>query len=102
MNTNWSFNTMGANRKVYDAQGYLNYRRDWYVAQNAYGIDPDTGNYIEYGATWVPKKVENRMKALGNIKLPSDIMTHPHKPLSTNMASVWKIGLEEQCLTVQI
>ena len=56
VNTNWSFNTMGANRKVYDAQGYLNYRRDWYVAQNAYGIDPDTGNYIEYGATWVPKK----------------------------------------------
>ena len=51
--TDWSFVTMGANREVYDPEGYLNYRRDWYVAENAYGIDPATGDYVEYGATWV-------------------------------------------------
>ncbi|MBD4337178.1 hypothetical protein GUH15_14145, partial [Xanthomonas citri pv. citri] len=42
--TNWSFSTMGANRDVYDGEGYLKYRRDWYVA-GTYGVNPETGAY---------------------------------------------------------
>lgn len=47
--TNWSFSTMGANRDVYDGEGYLKYRRDWYVA-GTYGVNPETGAYEEYQA----------------------------------------------------
>lgn len=41
------FATMGANRHVYDPEGYMNYRRDWY-ATAAYGVNAETGNYEEY------------------------------------------------------
>lgn len=45
---NWGFTTLGNNnRKVYDADGYTKYRRDWYVGQT-YGTNPETGNYEEY------------------------------------------------------
>lgn len=40
---------MGANRDVYDGEGYLKYRRDWYVA-GTYGVNPETGAYEEYQA----------------------------------------------------
>lgn len=47
VSSDWSLTTMGANRKVYDGDGYLKYRRDWYVA-DTYGKNPQTGAYEEY------------------------------------------------------
>jgi TonB-linked SusC/RagA family outer membrane protein len=45
--SNVGFATMGAERKVYDGEGYINYRRDWYVA-TTYGTNAETGAYEEY------------------------------------------------------
>ena len=45
---NWGVETLGSNnRKVYDANGYMKYRRDWYVS-DTYGTNPETGAYEEY------------------------------------------------------
>lgn len=41
--------TMGANRKVFGPQGYLQYRQDWYTA-TSYGVNAATGNYEAYQA----------------------------------------------------
>lgn len=38
---------MGANRHVYDAEGYAQFYSDWYTA-TTYGINPETGKYEEY------------------------------------------------------
>ncbi|MCD8182615.1 MAG: SusC/RagA family TonB-linked outer membrane protein [Bacteroides sp.] len=46
-NSNIGISTMGANRKVYDAEGYMKYRSDWYTA-TTYGVNPETGTYEEY------------------------------------------------------
>lgn len=53
VNTNWNFNTMGANRKVYSPEGYMKFRRDWYVA-GTYGVNPETGAYEEYQSENTP------------------------------------------------
>lgn len=45
--SNIGFSTMGANRKVYDAEGYTQFYSDWYTAQT-YGVNPETGKYEEY------------------------------------------------------
>jgi TonB-linked outer membrane protein, SusC/RagA family len=39
--------TMGFDRPVYNAAGYLKYRRDWYTSAT-YGTNATTGNYEEY------------------------------------------------------
>lgn len=55
LKTDWSFVNMGAKWDVYDAEGYLNYRKDWYEAQT-YGVDPYSGNYQAYGSgKWTGK-----------------------------------------------
>lgn len=47
LQADWTYNTMGNNnRKVYDPQGYMDYRRDWMVA-GTYGMN-DSGQYVEY------------------------------------------------------
>lgn len=53
VNTDWSFVTMGANRKVYSPEGYIKFRRDWYVA-GTYGENPETGTYEEYQSENTP------------------------------------------------
>lgn len=45
--SNIGFSTMGANRHVYDAEGYAQFYSDWYTA-TTYGINPETGKYEEY------------------------------------------------------
>lgn len=45
--SNIGFSTMGANREVYDADGYTRFYSDWYTA-TTYGVNPDTGKYEEY------------------------------------------------------
>lgn len=80
VSTDWSFATMGANRKVYGPEGYINYRRDWYVA-NTYGTNPHTGVYEAYGAaTWVPKKAEMKVKENGYLK---------HLPVTMIIRTIW-------------
>ena len=44
-NVGWS--TRGAGRKVYDPEGYLNYRTDFYKT-DTYGVNPATGKYEAY------------------------------------------------------
>lgn len=41
------FVTIGDSRKVYDANGYLKYREDFYTT-DTYGVNPQTGNYEAY------------------------------------------------------
>ncbi|REA60085.1 SusC/RagA family protein [Dyadobacter luteus] len=45
--SNLGFVTMGANRNVFDADGYMKYRQDWYTAPT-YGLNTATGNYEAY------------------------------------------------------
>lgn len=48
LSADWTYNTLGSNnRKTYDAQSYLDYRRDWYVS-GTYGKNAETGQYGEY------------------------------------------------------
>lgn len=78
VSTDWSFVTMGANRKVYGPEGYMNYRRDWYVA-NTYGTNPHTGVYEAYGAaTWVPKKGGNEGEGEWVFKTPAGYYDNPN------------------------
>lgn len=44
-NVGWA--TRADGRKVYDADGYLNYRRDFYTT-DTYGVNPSTGKYEAY------------------------------------------------------
>ncbi len=53
VNSSIGFTTMGANRHVFNPDGYLQYRRDWYTAET-YGTNPETGLYEEYQAGGVP------------------------------------------------
>lgn len=46
-NTSVGFSTMGANRNVFDADGYLQYRKDWYTA-DTYDVNSETGVYEAY------------------------------------------------------
>lgn len=43
--------TMGVDRKVFDAEGYMKYRRDWYTAPT-YGVNSASGNYEAYQSTF--------------------------------------------------
>lgn len=45
--SNWGFATMGANRKVFGPEGFLQYRQDWYTAAS-YGTNTTTGAYEPY------------------------------------------------------
>ncbi|GKH11818.1 SusC/RagA family TonB-linked outer membrane protein [Bacteroides uniformis] len=52
-------NTKSAYRDVYDAEGYMRYREDWYK-KDTYGVDPFTGAYGAYAAgEWKDKTDEN-------------------------------------------
>ncbi len=39
--------TMGVDRNVFDPEGYMKYRNDWYLA-DTYGVNTATGNYEAY------------------------------------------------------
>ncbi|HWJ27938.1 MAG TPA: SusC/RagA family TonB-linked outer membrane protein, partial [Flavisolibacter sp.] len=43
--------TMGASRDVFDANGYMQYRQDWYTAPT-YGVNATTGNYEAYQSSF--------------------------------------------------
>ncbi len=45
--SNLGLTTMGANREVFDAKGYMQYREDWYTA-NTYGMNTTTNAYEAY------------------------------------------------------
>lgn len=48
INSSIGFVTLGSNnRKVYDADGYMQYRKDWYTTAT-YGTNPATGAYEAY------------------------------------------------------
>ncbi|MCX2476980.1 SusC/RagA family TonB-linked outer membrane protein [Pedobacter sp. MC2016-05] len=49
--TNFALATMGANRDVFDGDGYMKYREDWYTSPT-YGVNPTTGNYEAYQSTF--------------------------------------------------
>ncbi|KRT17846.1 SusC/RagA family TonB-linked outer membrane protein [Pedobacter ginsenosidimutans] len=49
--SNFALATMAANRPVFDAKGYMQYREDWYTAPT-YGINTTTGNYEAYQSTF--------------------------------------------------
>ncbi|MFT3822843.1 MAG: SusC/RagA family TonB-linked outer membrane protein [Chitinophagaceae bacterium] len=51
--------TMGANRKVFGPEGYLQYRQDWYTAPT-YGLNTTTGNYEAYVTTQTNKGYYDR------------------------------------------
>lgn len=44
------FSTMGVNQKVYDPEGYMKYREDYYTS-DTYGVNAQTGEYGAYQAT---------------------------------------------------
>lgn len=45
--SNFGLSTPGAQRKVFDGEGYMRYRQDWYTAPT-YGINSATGRYEAY------------------------------------------------------
>ena len=47
LTSNIGFATMGVNRNVYDPDGYIQYREDYYTS-DTYGLNPDTGEYGAY------------------------------------------------------
>lgn len=49
--SNFARSTMGVARKVFDAEGYMKYRRDWYTAPT-YGVNAASGNYEAYQSTF--------------------------------------------------
>lgn len=57
-NSSVGLTTMGANRKVFDANGYLQYRKDWYTA-GTYGVNSTTGKYEAYANGSQVGKFEN-------------------------------------------
>jgi TonB-linked SusC/RagA family outer membrane protein len=63
--SNLGLATMGANRKVFGPEGYLQYRQDWYTAPT-YGVNPATGNYEAYQVTQTQKGYYDRPTA-GNL-----------------------------------
>ncbi|MBS6240022.1 MAG: SusC/RagA family TonB-linked outer membrane protein [Bacteroides sp.] len=56
---NVGFVTIGDNRKVYDADGYLKYREDFYIT-DTYGVNPQTGKYEAYQTGNTPSGYYNR------------------------------------------
>lgn len=46
LSANWGFTNKSAYRDYYDADGYIQYRSDWYK-RDSYGFDAD-GNYVPY------------------------------------------------------
>ncbi len=49
--SNLGIATMASNRKVFDADGYMQYRQDWYTAPT-YGVNATTGKYEAYQSTY--------------------------------------------------
>ncbi|TKC10492.1 SusC/RagA family TonB-linked outer membrane protein [Pedobacter polaris] len=49
--SNAGFVTSAAKREVFDADGYIKYREDWYTAPT-YGLNTTTGNYEAYQSTF--------------------------------------------------
>lgn len=59
-------NTKSEYRDVYDANGYMRYREDWYK-KDTYATDPFTGVYGAYAAgQWKNKKDENGKDIIGS------------------------------------
>lgn len=99
--TNWSFSTMGANRDVYDGEGYLKYRRDWYVA-GTYGVNPETGAYEEYQADkkkypagyYDAPTQENRINTVlpltNGVHIPMRVRTFPTKKYGEPLGLVYR------------
>ncbi|MDO4163705.1 MAG: SusC/RagA family TonB-linked outer membrane protein [Bacteroides sp.] len=51
--TNWGWSTRGDGRKVYGADGYLQYRTDFYKT-DTYGLNASTGEYEAYQTGSIP------------------------------------------------
>ncbi len=49
--SNYSLNTMGANREVMTAEEYMRYRQEWYSVPT-YGLNTTTGNYEGYRSSF--------------------------------------------------
>ncbi|MEI6950635.1 SusC/RagA family TonB-linked outer membrane protein [Paraflavisolibacter sp. H34] len=49
--SNYGLATMGAHRNVFGAEGYMQYRQDWYTAPT-YGLNATTGNYEAYQSSF--------------------------------------------------
>lgn len=56
-NVGWT--SLAGSRKVYDADGYLNYRTDFY-ATDTYGVNPSTGKYEAYQRGSIPQGYYDR------------------------------------------
>lgn len=72
LTSNFALSTMGANRKVFDADDYIQYREDWYTAPT-YGLNAATG---VYGAYQTP------LQATQNRNLPG----YYNRPTPENLA----------------
>ncbi|MFT4153110.1 SusC/RagA family TonB-linked outer membrane protein [Parafilimonas sp.] len=51
LTANTGLSAMGANRRVFGPEGYMQYRHDWYVAAT-YGTNSTTGDYEPYQTTY--------------------------------------------------
>jgi TonB-linked SusC/RagA family outer membrane protein len=80
LTSNLAMVTMGANRPVFDAEGYMKYRQNWYTAPT-YGINGATGQYGAYN-TPIP--------ATGNVNRPGFY----DQPTDANLAK-YGITIEE-------
>lgn len=47
VSTNFGFTTKSAYREVYNPEGYMQFREDWYK-KDTYGVNTETGNYEAY------------------------------------------------------
>ncbi|GAB2768036.1 TonB-dependent receptor [Rhabdobacter roseus] len=53
--TNVAAVTMGSNRNVFDPEGYMQYRQDWYTAPT-YGLNAATGQYEAYRSSFANQR----------------------------------------------
>lgn len=95
-NMGWA--TLGNNKRVYDPEGYLNYRTDFYTT-DTYGVNPSTGNYEAYQTGNVPAGYYHRPTAnnLNKYGLSMDTwrnQTNQDATMSNNEVWARRIGLQ--------
>lgn len=65
---NIGFDTRASYQKYYDADGYMQFREDWYKAET-YGVNPSTGRYEAY----------QQRDASGNLVVPNGYYDRPDR-----------------------
>ncbi len=96
------FVTMGANRNVYDPDGWMKYREDFYTS-NTYGVNPQTGEYEAYQSTSTSPGYYAKPSDLGKYGVTTEqwrAYTTQDSDMSDNEIYARRLGLHQSDVTL--